>query len=103
MEIEFKSLNELYQRLKPALKTKAKEMQRNGYEYIKEEDIWNYLKEIRWKNGYNLELCQMVDDIINTEDIIIDGYLKGKLNLNHRHIYFDNIEGGMDEKEVNME
>ena len=34
MDIKFNSLEELYNRLKPALRTKVIEMHRNGYDYI---------------------------------------------------------------------
>ena len=89
MEAQFKSVNELYVRLKPALLAKVEEMRRNGYLYIKEEDVWNYLKEIKWVKSVNLELYQMVSDILNTEDIEIDNYLKEKLNLRNRKVYFE--------------
>ena len=89
MEAQFKSVNELYVRLKPALITKVEEMHRNGYLYIKEEDVWNYLKEIKWVKSVNLELYQMVSDILNTDDIEIDSYLKEKLNLRNRKVYFE--------------
>ena len=56
MDITFNSLEELYERIKPALMTKKEEMKRKGYEYIKEEDIWNYLKEVKWKNSKDLML-----------------------------------------------
>ena len=64
-------------------------MRRNGYLYIKEEDVWNYLKEIKWVKSVNLELYQMVSDVLNTSDIEIDAYLKEKLNLRNRKLYFD--------------
>ena len=89
MEVEFRTVSELYARLKPALTTKAEEMRRNGYLYIKEEDIWNYLKEIKWVKSTNLELYQMVSDVLNTDNIVIDSYLKEKLNLRNRKVYFD--------------
>ena len=50
MDITFSSLEELYNRIKPALRTKKEEMKRNGYIYVKEADIWNYLKEKKWIN-----------------------------------------------------
>ena len=90
MDIEFESLEELYKRIKPALITKKNEMHRDGYIYIKEEDIWNYLKEIKWQDAKGLSLYDMTSDILNTENIIIDNYLKEKLNLRNRNIYFDN-------------
>ena len=89
MDLEFNSLEELYNRIKPALTTKKEEMKRNGYVYVKEEDIWNYLKEIKWINSKNLSLYQMTSDILDTEELIIDEYLRRKLNLKNRKVYFD--------------
>ena len=90
MDIQFETLEELYKRIKPALITKKNEMHRDGYIYIKEEDIWNYLKEIKWKDAKGLSLYDMTSDILNTDNIIIDNYLKEKLNLRNRNVYFDN-------------
>ena len=90
MDIKFETLEELYKRIKPALITKKNEMHRDGYIYIKEEDIWNYLKEIKWKDAKVLSLYDMTSDILNTDNIIIDNYLKEKLNLRNRNVYFDN-------------
>lgn len=86
--MEFKSLEELYERLKPALKCKRREMIKQGFDYIKIEDIWNYLKEVKWKNDKDLCLYDMVSDVLNVENAIIDRYLKQKLNSNQRQIYF---------------
>ena len=44
MNTEFTTLEQLYERLKPALRTKMREMRSLGYVYIREEDIWNYLR-----------------------------------------------------------
>ena len=65
-------------------------MRRAGYIYIKEEDIWNYLKEVKWINSKNLSLYQMVNDVLNVDNMLIDKYLKEKLNMRNRKIYFDN-------------
>lgn len=89
MEIVFESLEELYKRIRPALRTKKEEMRRSGYIYIKEEDIWNYLKEVKWINSRNLSLHQMVSDVLNADNILIDKYLKEKLNMRNRIAYFD--------------
>ena len=89
MDITFNSLEELYERIKPALITKREEMRRQGYQYIKKEDIWNYLKEIKWRNSKNLSLYEMIDDILNTDSGIIDKYFKDKLNSKERTIYFN--------------
>ena len=89
MDITFGSLEELYKRIKPALKTKKEEMRSAGYLYIKEEDIWNYLQEVKWINAKNLSLYQMVSDVLNSDNMLIDKYLKEKLNLRNRVVYFD--------------
>ncbi len=89
MDITFGSLEELYKRIRPALKTKKEEMKRAGYIYIKEEDIWNYLKENKWMNSKNLSLYQMVNDVLNADNMLIDKYLKEKLNMRNRIVYFE--------------
>jgi hypothetical protein len=89
MDITFNSLEELYKRIKPALTTKKEQMRRNGYVYIKEEDIWNYLKEVKWLDSKNLSLYQMTCDILDTDDMIIDEYLRKKLNFKNRKVYFN--------------
>lgn len=78
-DIEFTSLQELYNRLLPALKSKKSELDHLGYNYIKEDDIWNYLKEEKWSKAFNLLLYQMVDDVINANPIDIDIYFKNTL------------------------
>jgi hypothetical protein len=88
MDITFNSLEELYNHIKPALLAKKKELYRNGYQYIKEEDIWNYLKEIKWKKSVDLSLYEMVSDIFNADNTTIDTYLRSKLNQSDRKLYF---------------
>ena len=87
MDIQFNSLEELYNRIKPALMAKVEELKRNDLNYIKEEDVWNYLKEIKWKDSSDLKLYQMVSDVLNADNLSIDGYLKKKLNMTEIHIY----------------
>lgn len=88
-EVTFNSLEELYTRLKPALRTKKMEMKRHGFSYIKEEDIWNYLKETKWQKDRDLFLHQMVDDILNVDNNLVEDYLRSKLNLEKRSLYFN--------------
>ena len=76
MNLEFNSLEELYNRLRPALNAKMSELKVNGYGYLKNEDIWNYLKEKKWKNSNDLMLSDMVSDILNTDNVLIDDYFK---------------------------
>ena len=87
MDLEFNNLSELYERLKPALRTKKNEMNRRGYTYIRLEDIWNYLKVVKWKRASVLSLHEMVSDVLNTHDETIDAYLKQKLKSTNREIY----------------
>lgn len=79
MDIEFNDVKELYERLKPALNTKVTELKRNDLDYIKIEDIWNYLKDSRWSKANNLLLYQMVDDILNLNNNEIDEYVKNEI------------------------
>ena len=79
MDMNFSSLEELYNRLKPALRTKKRELKENGYGYLKIEDIWNYLKDSKWSKANNLLLYQMVDDILNLDNNEIDEYVKGEI------------------------
>lgn len=88
MDLEFNSLQELYERIQPALFTKCEEMRRKGYTYIKEEDVWNYLTEVKWKKSRNLMLSEMVNDVLNVDDNYIDHYLKEKLSDRNRSQYF---------------
>ncbi len=89
MDIEFNSLEELYNRLRPALLTKLSDLKANGYGYLKIEDIWNYLKENKWKSSHDLMLSDMVSDILNSDNALIDDYFKEKINEKNRKIYLD--------------
>lgn len=82
MDIEFNSIKELYARLEPALLAKVADLNRNGINYIKKEDVWNYLKVTKWRNANNLLLYQMVDDILNIDNVLLDNYVKDILKEN---------------------
>ena len=92
MDMEFENLKQLYDRVKPALITKKNEMKRMGYTYIKEEDIWNYLKEVKWVKTRNLSLYEMVSDILNSDNQVIDNHLREKLNLRKRRPNLEEYE-----------
>lgn len=77
--MEFTSLQELYDRLTPALNSKERELKNMGYSYIKKDDIWEYLKDYKWIRSSNLNLYQMVDDIINIDYRTLEEYIKTKL------------------------
>ena len=89
MDINFTSIEELYKRVYPALKSKVKELNKNGINYIKEEDIWNCLVELRWKKDKGLLLSDVVDDILNTENSVIDNYVKNEMKKMKRESNYD--------------
>ena len=87
--MEFNNVSELYQRLLPALRTKVIDLKRAGYDYLTVEDVWNYLKESKWKESHNLALHEMVSDILNSENIVIDDYFKHKMHKRTRRVYLE--------------
>ena len=78
--VEFKSLKELYNRVKPALYSKLKEIRNMGFKYVNEKDIWNYLIENVWKDKQNLELHELISDILYVDNYSINEYVMKKLN-----------------------
>lgn len=67
-DIKFGSLQELFIRVKPALRSKVKELNGVGYKFITETDIFNYLKDNKWCKKSNLTLSELVDDILTTSN-----------------------------------
>jgi len=92
IDIEFNSVIELYTRVKPALRTKIKELKREQYDYIKEEDIWNYLIKTKWSSASGLVLCDVVDDILHTENEKIDEYIKEQHKKKQTELLFDELD-----------
>ena len=78
-EIRFNSLKELYDRLLPALRSKVKELKRENITYVKEEDVWEILRQTKWNNCKTLTLYDMVDDILNSDNQIFQNYAHKKL------------------------
>ena len=78
--IKFNSLEELYNRLLPAMETKVNELKLNRIKYINVDDIWEYLKKNKWCKSKDLTLSECVDDILNTSDAEYKRYLKNKLS-----------------------
>lgn len=77
--IKFNSLEELYNRLVPAMKTKVDELKLVGISYISVDDIWNYLRKYKWSKSKDLTLSECVDDILNTSDDEYKKYMKDKM------------------------
>ena len=88
MDLEFKSLEELYNRIKPALRAKCTEFKTLGYSNIKESDIWNYLTESIWISSEGLDLSQMVSNIFDLSIDDINNYLIKKVSIENREPYF---------------
>lgn len=78
-DIRFNSLEELHNRLIPAMETKVNELKNNGIRYVNIDDVWNYLKKNKWNKSKNLSLSDCVDDILNTSDEDYKKYIKDKM------------------------
>lgn len=79
MENKFNSQIELFNKLKPAIRTKKHELIRNGIKFVKETDIWEYNKEYNWRQATGLTLAGMVNDILNTSDKLYEEYVLKKI------------------------
>lgn len=66
MEPNFNSIDELKQRLMPALRLRKRELKRLGI-VTTEEKLWDYFSNNFWKKANNLSLSRMVDDVLNKE------------------------------------
>ena len=69
--IIFDSQESLFNRVLPALRVKRRLMNKNGFKFITEEEIWTSLKKCKWAQEKGLMLCDMVDDILNTDEVLI--------------------------------
>ena len=67
MDLEFKTIEELYERVLPALRTKRRELKKDENMTVTEEVIWDYLKETVWSKSYHLTLADMVSAILKVE------------------------------------
>ena len=92
MNEEFKSLSELYDRVRPALYSKLKEIHRLGFKMVSEIDIWNYLVDNSWKNRTNLELFELISDILHVDNYIIYEYV-----MNNYKKYKEKEEAKLDD------
>ena len=54
----------LFNRVKPALKSKIKELKRLGINNVSEEFLFEYLKKNIWNQKENLTLDELVNDIL---------------------------------------
>ena len=75
---EYKSQLELYQGLIPAMNVKLKMLKKSDYRDITRDDIWNYLKENKWKMSVDLTLADMVHDIIHVDHSELARFVENK-------------------------
>lgn len=75
MNNEFNTKEELFNRVRPALKIKEKDLKKLGYSNITGLDVWNYLIESKWSKSKNLVLSDIVDDILNVDIDGLNNYL----------------------------
>ena len=76
--MQFANLQQLYKKLLPAFNVKKRLIKHSKYKHITNENIWMFLAETKWKNAYNLELPEMVNDIITVDLDEINNYLTKK-------------------------
>ena len=76
-EEKFSNLEELYQRLLPAIRTKKNEMLREKMYGITEKEIWMFFCRYVWSGKSALTLGVMVDDILNTDNFTIYSHRGG--------------------------
>ena len=73
----FKTIEELYQRVYPALRIKAKDMKLEKLAFVDERSLWNYFFNKKWKIQKSITLGEMIDDILNTDGFTIYQEMKG--------------------------
>lgn len=77
--MDFKTLDELKQRVKPALYSKLKEIHTLGYKIVSTKDIWDYLVKYKWNNKKDIELNELVSDILYENNYSIYNYVLEEL------------------------
>lgn len=77
---EYKSQKELYDAIGPAMNVKLRLLKNSEYDNITKEDIWNYLRDSKWKSSVDLTLAEIVNDIIHADNKDIDIYLEKNKN-----------------------
>ncbi len=83
MDYEFSSVLDLKAHIKPALDSKVRELQRKNINYVSQDDIFEYLRNMVWPLKSNLTLYNIVDDILNTDNEIFSNYVVSKMKNSH--------------------
>ncbi len=79
MNYEFSSKEELFLRVRPALRAKSNELNKLGYYFVTDVDIWNYLIQVKWTKSKDLMLCDVVHDIFNADNIGVVEFSKDRM------------------------
>ena len=83
MDYEFSSVLDLKAHIKQALDSKVRELQRKNINYVSQDDIFEYLRNMVWPLKSNLTLYNIVDDILNTDNEIFSNYVVSKMRNSH--------------------
>ena len=83
MDYEFSSVLDLKAHIKPALDSKVRELQRKNINYVSQDDIFEYLRNMVWPLKSNLTLYNIVDDILNTDNETFCNYVISKMRNSH--------------------
>jgi len=73
---KFKTIEDLYNTVMPALKSKCHDLHLEKYVMITENDIWEYLISKKWCKSNDLELADIIDDILNADGNEISKFIK---------------------------
>lgn len=84
-EYNIKNLNELYNRIRPALYSKVQELYKLGYKIVNEKDIWDYLLNKEWKKRNDIDLTDIVNDILYLNNYEIYEHVLNKIKGNKMH------------------
>lgn len=74
-KITFNSIDELYNRLKPAFQLKLNELKSKKITFVTSKDLWSFLSKNKWSKEQDLELCDMVNDILNVNETELINYI----------------------------
>lgn len=80
----FSSLEELYNRVTPALNSKVKDLTRIGVNYVQKADVWNYLKNNVWCKKSGLTLGEVVNDIMTVSNGELEMYVQNLMTKEQR-------------------
>lgn len=92
MDFGINSSLDLYKRLSPAMNCKIRELVKYDIDYIKKEDIWNYLMKNKWDKEKGITLAEMVDDILNLDNKLLDNFVKSKLSKFKEKVELEEVE-----------